>query len=188
MTGAILIGGRSTRFGKDKVLVPYRGRTLVEHVAAVIAPLFDEVILVGHPRQGLEGFRVVEDLLEGYGPLGGIYTALSATGAECCFVCAADMPNLSRSFIEAMISLAGGHDIVMPLWSRGREPLHAIYRNTVVPHARGLLEAGNRRVFSLTERVGTFFVTEDIIRQHGDPELMFSNINTVTDLERMGGG
>ena len=185
MTGAILIGGRSRRFGSDKVLVKFKGEPFITHVAETIRPLFDEIVLIGHNRKGLEKYRVVEDIRPGTGPLGGIYTALSATRAEYCFVCAADMLSLSRDFITYMIDQADEHDIVMPLWSKGREPLHAIYRRTVIPHAASLLEQENLKIFSLIEKVDTLFIPEEIISGFGNPEELFANINTAGDLKRL---
>lgn len=186
MTGVVLIGGKSRRFGRDKVLSEFRGTLLVEHAIGVLAPLFDDVILVGHMRRGLERYRVVNDIRPGCGPLGGIYTALISTDAEFCFVCAADMPNMNAGFIAHLVSLADDHDIVMPVWSRGREPLHAVYRRTILPHVKSLLEHDDLRIFSLIARVDTLLVHEETIRRYGDPEVMFSNINTTDDMERLG--
>jgi len=185
MTGVVLVGGKSRRFGRDKVLSEFKGTPLLDHVVGVLHPLFDEVILVGHRRKGLERHRVFEDIRPGCGPLGGIYTALHATSAEHCFVCAADMPNMNPGFISHMTSLADDHDIVLPVWSKGREPLHAVYRRTVLPLVEELLAKECFRVFSLVERVDTLFIPEDVIRRYGDPAVMFSNINTLHDMERM---
>jgi len=182
MTGAVLIGGKSRRFGSDKVLTGFMGKPLIEHVVETIRPLFDEIILIGHKRKGLEEYKVFEDIRPGCGPLGGIYTALKSARTEYCFICAADMVRLNREFISHMINLTDGHDIVMPLWSKGREPLHAIYRNTVLPHAATLLEQEDFKVYSLIQKMDTLIIPEESIMAYGNPEVLFSNINTVGDL------
>jgi molybdenum cofactor guanylyltransferase len=185
MTGTVLIGGKSKRYGSDKVFSQFKGRPLIEHVVDTIQPLFNEIILIGHKRKGLENFRVVEDIRPGCGPLGGIYTALTAANAEFCFVCAADMPNLNAGFISHMISKADDHDIVMPMWSKGREPLHAIYRRSVIPIIASLLDQNILRIFSLIEHADTLFIPEETIKIYGDPAVLFSNINTVHDMLRI---
>lgn len=152
MTGVVLVGGKSRRFGRDKVLSEFKGTPLLDHVVGVLRPLFDEVILVGHRRKGLERHRVFEDIRPGCGPLGGIYTALHATSAEHCFVCAADMPHMNPGFISHMTSLADDHDIILPVWSKGREPLHAVYRRTVLPLVEELLAKGCFKIFSSSSR------------------------------------
>ncbi|MFY9397717.1 MAG: molybdenum cofactor guanylyltransferase [Desulfomonilia bacterium] len=182
MTGTVLIGGKSSRFGRDKVVTPMGERMLVERVTEVIAPLFDEVILIGHRRPGLEAFSIVEDLVPGQGPLGGIRTALSVSKTSHCFVFAADMPNLDRSFIEYMISVSGDHDIVIPVWSQGREPLHAIYHRRILPVVEELLESGTHRIFDLLNSVNPLVIPEEIIRRYTDPAVIFANINTLSDL------
>lgn len=68
MTGIVLIGGRSRRFGTDKVMARMGEKKLIERVTDIIAPLFSEIILIGHVREGLEGFHIVEDLTPGRGP------------------------------------------------------------------------------------------------------------------------
>jgi molybdopterin-guanine dinucleotide biosynthesis protein A len=185
MTGVVLIGGKSERFGSDKVFSQFKGKPLIEHVVDTIQPLFHEIILIGHKRKGLENFRVAEDIRPGCGPLGGIYTALMATDAEHCFVCATDMPNLNAGLISHMISQAHDHDIVMPIWSKGREPLHAIYRRSLISSIATLLDHNILRIFSLIEKADTLFIPEETIRSYGDPAVLFSNINTQHDMLRI---
>ncbi|HNY64915.1 MAG TPA: molybdenum cofactor guanylyltransferase [Deltaproteobacteria bacterium] len=185
MTGIVLIGGRSSRFGSDKVISSFQGKSLVDHVVDVITPLFDEVILIGNRRPGLEAHRVAEDIFPGYGPLGGIYTALTVAGTPQCFVFAADMPRLSREFISYMISRSGEHDVVIPVWSKGREPLHAIYHRRVLPVVKDLLDRGERKIFTLLDRVNTLRIPDETIRAYTDPEITFANINTILDRDRL---
>ena len=46
-TGFVLVGGRSSRMGTDKALLPYNGVPLASHIAALLAPAVDQVYLVG---------------------------------------------------------------------------------------------------------------------------------------------
>lgn len=179
---AVLIGGKARRFGTDKVVAPFRDKLLIEHVTDVIQPLFEEIVLIGHPREHLRGFRVIEDIRPGFGPLGGIFTALSSATTLQCFVFAADMPNLNTDFISHMISSADDHDIVLPVWSQGREPLHAIYHKRVLPRIEDLLNRHEKKIFSLLTGSDTLIVDEPTIRSFGRPEEIFANINTQHDI------
>lgn len=185
MTGIVLIGGKSTRFGRDKVIAPMGDKLLIEHVIEVIRPLFDDVLLIGHKRNDLKAFTIVEDLRPGCGPLGGIYTALSYAQTSNIFVFAADMPNLDERFISHMISSTEDHDVVIPMWSKGREPLHAVYHKRILPVVKSLLDADLFKIFNLLDRVDTLTITEDTIRQFGRPEEIFANINTLHDIKNM---
>ena len=185
MTGIVLIGGQSTRFGADKVVARVGPTVLIERVVETLAPLFHEVILIGHRRKGLQGYRVVEDLVPGSGPLGGIYTALSIAKTPRCFVFAGDMPNLNQALIRHMMEMEVDHDALVPLWSRGKEPLHAIYQRRVMPVVESMLERGILRTLDLLENVNTVLVPEEVIRAYGDPQVVFANVNTLQDLDRI---
>ena len=89
--GAVLAGGRSSRFGSDKAAALLEGRRLLDHAATNIAPFVERVVTVG----GDEG---VPDLpAPGLGPLGGIAGALSFAEREgfgSVLTIACDMPRL----------------------------------------------------------------------------------------------
>ena len=72
--GAILAGGRSTRFGSDKALATLDGQALIDRVAEALAPQVDALIVVGRSHPGMTCIpdRPAPDL----GPLGGIAAAL----------------------------------------------------------------------------------------------------------------
>ena len=182
MTGIVLIGGRSRRFGTDKVVAPVREKILIQHVIDTIEPIFGEIILIGHKRRELRNFTIIEDIMPGRGPLGGIYTGLSVCRSDHAFFFAADMPHLEAGLIQYMISQAGDHDIVIPVWSQGREPLHAIYHRRNLPAVKKLLDEDQLKIFNLLQSADTLYIPEETIRLYTDPGIAFSNINTMHDL------
>jgi FdhD protein/molybdopterin-guanine dinucleotide biosynthesis protein A len=92
------------------------------------------------------------------------------------------MPNLSRAFIEHMISVTNDHDAVVPVWSKGREPLHAVYHRRILPKAAELLDKEVYRIFNLLSAIDTLIIGEETIRRFTDPAVTFANINTIEDL------
>jgi molybdopterin-guanine dinucleotide biosynthesis protein A len=72
--GAILAGGEARRFGSDKALAMFEGRTLIEHVAAALRRQTDTVVVVGRAHDGLIG--VADRPTPGLGPLGALAGAL----------------------------------------------------------------------------------------------------------------
>lgn len=110
--GAVLAGGRSTRFGSDKAAADWRGRTLADHAAEAIRPHVDTVVRVG----GADG---VPDLPRaGLGPLGGIAGALdhAAThGYDAVLTIACDMPRLSFELIKALLRRAPAYCVDAPV-------------------------------------------------------------------------
>lgn len=77
LLGAILAGGQSSRFGRDKAEALFGGKRLIDHVADALAPQVQALIVAGGP--GREGFPCVPDRpAPGLGPLGGLNAALHA--------------------------------------------------------------------------------------------------------------
>lgn len=73
--GAILAGGKSARFGRDKALATYRGKSLVEHVIAALAEQVDAMVSVGRDIAGI--IAVSDRPNPDMGPLAGVAGALA---------------------------------------------------------------------------------------------------------------
>jgi len=185
MTGVILMGGKSRRFGQDKVMATVGDKPLVEHVIEAIAPLMEDIILVGPARPGMRALKRVDDLIPGLGPMGGIYTALKTVETTFCFVFAADMPAVHTGLVAYMQSLAEEQDVIVPAWSGGLEPLHAIYNRRMLSVIEPLVQAHKLRIDRTFDQVVLRKVTEDELRRFGDPQRLFANINTPQDVGRM---
>lgn len=136
--GFVLAGGRSSRMGRDKALLPAGEKTLVEQIAGYVREAAGSATLIGPPdRYQSLGFPVIADAVEGAGPLGGIYTALLETQAEWNLIVACDMPNLTPEFLRILLREAkeAGKDCLVPSTTAGLEPLCAVYRRTVLAAA-----------------------------------------------------
>jgi molybdopterin-guanine dinucleotide biosynthesis protein A len=101
LLGAILAGGRSSRFGSDKAQALLDGRALIDHAKAVLAPHIDGLIVVGERAGG------IPDLPRGdLGPLGGIAAALdhgATHGYRCVLTIGCDMPTVPAGLIAALL-------------------------------------------------------------------------------------
>ncbi|WP_260580446.1 molybdenum cofactor guanylyltransferase [Sphingopyxis sp. PET50] len=72
--GAVLAGGRSTRFGSDKAVAMLAGRSLLDHALAALRPHADAVVVAGRAFDGQP--PIADWSAPGMGPLGGIAGAL----------------------------------------------------------------------------------------------------------------
>lgn len=186
--GVILAGGKSSRYGANKALVPVEGIPLIEHVIAVLRGLFKSVVLITNTPDEYARFHLpmYEDLIKGLGPLGGIYTALKCISEEAGFFAACDMPYLNPAFIAHMLELGRDHDAVVPRIGWKLEALHALYRKTCLPPMERLIQNGQYQVIRFFDEVSVRYVEEDEIRKF-DPSLhLFLNINRPEDLEEVG--
>ena len=153
----LLRGGRSRRMGMDKALL-------------------DGL---------LQGWKVLPDRIPNCGPMGGIWTALSACRAEWALTASCDIPAVRQSFfLKLLDSRSEDVDIVCPVTSDGRMHMTcALYRRSAAPLLEARLREGNYRMRSLFSccRVKTVPVTDP------EEERMLSNINTPEELDRVRG-
>lgn len=105
-SGIVLCGGRSSRMGRPKALLPWRGRTLVETVVATLREVVPEVVVVSSHALELPRLdaTLVHDREPGLGPLAGIREGLHAVGSGLAFVASTDAPYLSPRFVESLLS------------------------------------------------------------------------------------
>ncbi len=186
VTGIILAGGFSSRFGTNKALAKIGSRKLIEHIIFRIEPLFKELIIVTNdPLDYVDlGKTIVTDIVPHQGPLGGIYTGLFFSRYEYAFVVACDMPFINPQFVQFLIDNAPGNDVVVPTFDGKFEPLHAVYGKRCLGHMKRLLEQNRRQVMAVFKHVKTLKVSEEQIKKF-DPEMRcFFNINTLDDWER----
>lgn len=184
IAGLILLGGKSSRYGSNKAMVEVDGVRLIERAIRVMRPLFQEVILLTNtPRDyAYLGLPMVEDLIKGLGPLGGVYTGLENISCDAGFFVACDMPFLNQALILHLVANRKGFDAVVPRVGWMIEPLHAVYTKRCLPAIRHLIDSREYQIFKFLPNVRVRYVEAEEIRVH-DPQLRsFFNINEPQDL------
>jgi molybdenum cofactor guanylyltransferase len=179
----VLAGGRSSRMGTAKALLLFDGEPLIVHIVAALRQLFAEVVVVSAPGQDLPAIpaRLVRDDVAHQGPVGGIYYGLKALTNDVGFVTACDCAFLSPPLIAHLVSQISGHDVVVPYWHDRFQPVHAVYRRSVLPMLEQQLARGELRPVSLFEKVRTRKIEHDEIRQFDPQGSSFFNMNTPDD-------
>jgi molybdenum cofactor guanylyltransferase len=106
LSAAILAGGKSSRMGRDKALLPLvdGGAPMLAIVLDRLSAVADDLLVVAVDRERYEPFgaRVVPDLYPGGGPLVGIHAAVAHAKHQHCLVVACDMPFLSAPLLDRM--------------------------------------------------------------------------------------
>lgn len=180
--GVVLAGGESRRMGRDKALLPWRGGTLAQHARDRLAAVCAEVVVADRGRGVVAGAHSVADGA-GAGPAAGLLGAAATSPGRSLLVLACDLPFVPVGLLLALARLGAGADLVMPVSSRGPEPLAAFYGPSALAAltmavARGEL-ALNRLLEDGTLRVLRLEVAR--LSRHGDPALLFQNVNTAAD-------
>ena len=176
--GFVLVGGKSSRMGRDKALLPYRDRTLVQYIAAQVSSATGSVTLVGRPeRYRALGYPAIPDVYPDGGPACGIQAALEASPAEWNLVAACDMPALTAAFLNTLLEAAESSegDALVPISPSGYpEPLCAVYRRTCLSL---LTQAVQRNVRRVTQALAGL----RLVYRPVSEGVWFQNLNTPQD-------
>ncbi len=177
VAGWVLVGGASSRMGRDKALMEVNGTPLALAVAGAMGRICRRVSLVGDPaRYANLGLPVIPDAMRGLGPLSGIEAALGATDSDWNLVAACDMPALDELTLRRIVDGAA-EDGAIPRYADGTiEPLCAVYHRRCHDAAVAALSRGVRRV---SEFIGGLKVRYVQIQDAGP----FQNLNTPGDLD-----
>ncbi|MGZ8607776.1 MAG: molybdenum cofactor guanylyltransferase, partial [Actinomycetota bacterium] len=168
-TGVVLAGGRSSRFGRDKLAEPLHGVPVLHHTVRRVADVCDEVVVVispGAPEPELPAgidARFARDVAEGEGPLAGASAGLLATRTELAVLAGGDMPELSTPVLFEMLRVAREAPVDAVALQDGDRfrPLPCVVRVTAArDHALALLHGGRRRLRNLLDTVRVAVIDE----------------------------
>lgn len=180
----ILAGGRSERMGKNKANLEWYGTTFLENIYDSLKKIFRDVFVIVKKKLN-DDSRYIEDLLEVYSPLTGIYTALKHTDKDFIFVKACDNPLISEKLIYEMYIFANNHyDVVVPKASDGLHPLYAFYSKKILPDIEKLFNVGSFKIISLYNQCKVKYIEEDEIKRFDKKLITMKNINTPEDLKK----
>jgi molybdenum cofactor guanylyltransferase len=171
----ILAGGRSARFGRDKLVEPIDGRPMLDHIIERVRAVATDVVVVGRPdAQATEpgAFRVVGDDRPFEGPLAGLGAGLRALdpAIELVLVVGGDMPTLVQAVLARLVAGLDLHEAAVLTDDVGPRPLPMAVRRSVASLAVDrLLAEGERRLRALLGELDVEVVPQETWRLD-DPE------------------
>jgi molybdopterin-guanine dinucleotide biosynthesis protein A len=171
LTGVLLVGGASTRFGSPKALAPLDGSTLAEICWETLA-FCDERLAVGKIADGLElPFPLLDDGTDVRAPIAGVVAGLRAASHDLCVVLPVDTPRVTRETLEELAAVC--RDAAVPATG----PLPGAYRRSALPALEAALDRGE---LSLRGALGN---VETLVVQVEASEL--ANVNTPAELDAL---
>jgi molybdenum cofactor guanylyltransferase len=159
VSGIVLAGGRSARFGRDKLAEPVDGRPLLDLAVEAVAVVAGDVLVVAPPDVDPvvpAGARVVHDASPYEGPLAGCLTGLTAAREPLVLVVGGDMPSLEPAVLSLLVRAleASSSDATLLEYRGRRQQLpFAVRTGSGTEIARRLLAQGERRLGALAERL-----------------------------------
>ncbi|TYB36688.1 MAG: molybdenum cofactor guanylyltransferase [Flexistipes sinusarabici] len=179
---AILAGGQSRRFGRDKTLVDINGRSMTSILADNLSVLSEETMVICKNPGKFSDVRNVRLLTDAYDkqcPLVGIITALLNSKYEKVFVVSADTPFVQKKLVKHM-SLKEG-DAVLPITKNMIHTLTGFYSKCLLTNLKKQYFKGNYRIIDIMDEIDVKYVDEEECRQYDENMLSFININTQKD-------
>jgi molybdopterin-guanine dinucleotide biosynthesis protein A len=170
-TAVVLAGGRSRRFGSDKLAAVVAGRPLLHHAVGAVARVCAEVVVVvsraaaeGGPTSALAGLeaaardersprgrlRVVSDEEDHPGPLAAVLVGARAAAWPRVLVVGGDMPELQPSVLRRLLRWGTGSSGCVLVQEGGPRPLPVgLARDAILAVAPPLLANGERSLRAL---------------------------------------
>jgi molybdopterin-guanine dinucleotide biosynthesis protein A len=188
VTGAILAGGMSRRWGRDKVTLRLGGKPLARWVAEALRPSVADLWLVTNNLQthlSLE-LPLITDLVPHQGPVGGLATAFFYARTPWVLLASADAPLLAPELVEALAGAAGQisrHALVCRS-ERGLEPFPGLYAARLLPRVQDFLQQ-QRSFTAFLEGVRPQVWGPEIWRMFDAEGVSFFNLNQPEDLVRL---
>jgi molybdopterin-guanine dinucleotide biosynthesis protein A len=172
LTGVLLVGGGSTRFGSPKALAELGGETLAERAWSVLDEACDERIAVGKRADGLVlPFTVLDDGTETRAALAGIVAGLRAAPTEVAVVMPVDAPHVTP---EVLLDLA---ERCAEAAAPEASPLPAAFRRSALPVLERRLTKQQLALHEALDELGAIRLEVD--------EALLTNVNTPDELRRL---
>ena len=173
----MLAGGRSSRFGADKALALYEGERLLARAVAVLREFGLEPAIVSAPGRAyaFAGCPVVADVLPEKGPLGGIYTAMTAFRDEAFLILTCDMPLVDEHALLILCRDASKAPMAVFSCENRIHPFPGIYRRSAFDAIVSRLDAERLSMRGLLDELA------EVRPWHGSSRA-FANVNRAEDL------
>ncbi len=205
---AVLIGGKSTRFGSDKGIFEFEGKALLSHQLDALYRFNKDIFLVAHSKDQMDEYKRKINFLENVGfilddlsitndkdvrtPMIGLYSVfnqLSIKGYEKVFVFSCDTPLIKQEVIDLMINQPSGFDCHIPRWDNGfLEPLFAIYpvKKALEKAIKNIKNKKYKLINLLSNKWRINYVSiERLIKPLDKGLISFINVNGPIDLEKL---
>jgi molybdenum cofactor guanylyltransferase len=186
IAAAILAGGLARRMGgANKAGLQIGNERIIDRQLRVLRQVADPVFIVAGTAEAFQELQinVVPDVVSGAGPLGGIYTALTASPCERTLIVACDLPYLPLPLLERLAAPSNA-DLVIPRSERGYEPLCAAWSAACAGPVWRRIQSGTLKAALVVEELRVEEIGPDVLASCDPHGLLFVNVNTPHDYER----
>ena len=134
MPAVLFAGGRSSRMGQDKALLPFAGfKTLSEYQYRRLSKIFDKVYISSKEDKFDFQANILFDVYPESSPMVGLASMFERLEAEAIFVLSVDSPFVNKEIIDTLMKHLEGADVVIARTPGGKQPLCGIYTRAILP-------------------------------------------------------
>ncbi|MFS0824200.1 molybdenum cofactor guanylyltransferase [Bacillus sp. 1P02SD] len=191
ITGILLAGGESRRFGSPKAFAKLHRKFFYEYAIEALEGNVGKLIIVSHPAlveqfQDQTSVEVIQDLPEykGNGPLAGMFTAMQKEQSDWYIVLPCDTPFVTDVLVKQLITYTNDQsiDAIVPVINDRQQPLIAVYHRRVAKRIEELLKIQQYKMSHLLDACNVKFVTNQELQLQG---MEFENINDQTEYKKV---
>ena len=183
---AILAGGKSRRMGRDKAFVELAGAPMIQWVISAVAQCSARALIISNEpgKYSQFGLPVYPDVIPGMGPLSGLFTAFTVTGADRVMIAPCDSPFMSPDVIKFILNYPdGGADAVIPFVDGREQGMLAVYSRGAVDRFEERIASASMMFDEFRLSLNRIFISENELRAV-EPDLRtFLNVNTPSDFQ-----
>lgn len=169
LSGVVLVGGASTRFGSPKALAQIDGETFVDRARRILAEACDEVLVVG--KAGELPFDVIDDASEVRAPIAGVVAGLRAAKNDVVIFLPVDCPRVTPELIRELGDAC--RDAAVPQTG----PLPGAWSKSALPALEQRLANGPYALYRAYEDL-------DVAELQIDPQLL-ADVDTPAELDQL---
>jgi molybdopterin-guanine dinucleotide biosynthesis protein A len=169
LSGVVLVGGASSRFGSPKALAQLEGETFVDRARRILGEVCDEVLVVG--KAGELPFEVIDDASEVRAPIAGVVAGLRAAANDVVVFLPVDCPRITTEVVRALGEAC--RDAAVPQTG----PLPGAWAKSALSVLEGRLTHGPLALYRAYEDL-------DVATLEIDPQLL-ADVDTPGELENL---
>jgi molybdopterin-guanine dinucleotide biosynthesis protein A len=156
----VMAGGKSERFGSDKLRATLMGRPLLLHATEAAARWSPQVFVVADRAGRYDdlGLTTIGDLMPDLGPVGGLRTALGHTSEPWVLITAGDLPGLRDEWIAALLGERARGAKAVALKAERWQPMPALFHSSAAPIVEQCLQHGERAMWRLLDALSAIAV------------------------------
>ena len=175
LPAVIFAGGKSSRMGSDKALLPFKEHTtLSAYQYHKLSQLFSSVYLSAKKNKFDFNCNVIEDRYKEHSPLLGLLSLFEILDDDAIFILSVDAPLVDKCIIEKLIETytnSPKYDAIIAQSPKGIQPLCGIYNRSILPLIQSYVKKDIHKLTALLKESHTKYVIFT-------DELAFSNLNT----------